>query len=67
MGLDSTDEYLIGTTEHSVLGKRWVYDGCADPVAVSAILTGDRHRRPRGRADHGGGRRSTCGSTPRAE
>jgi hypothetical protein len=37
--LDGADEHLIGTTEHSVLGNRWVYDGCADPVAVSAILT----------------------------
>ncbi|MET0525611.1 MAG: hypothetical protein ABWZ91_12475 [Nocardioides sp.] len=37
--LDGADEHLIGSTEHSVLGKRWVYDGCADPVAVSAILT----------------------------
>jgi hypothetical protein len=37
--LDGAEEHLIGTSEHSVLGKRWVYDGCADPVAVSAILT----------------------------
>ena len=37
---------LIGTTEHSVLGPRWVYDGCTDPVYVSVlmatILTGGR-------------------------
>lgn len=42
--LEGADEHLIGTTEHSVLGPRWVYDGCADPVAVAtfvtAILTG---------------------------
>ena len=37
--LEGADEHLIGTADHSVLGKRWVYDGCADPVAVSAILT----------------------------
>jgi hypothetical protein len=37
--LDGAGDHLIGTTEHSVLGHRWVYDGCADPVAVSAILT----------------------------
>ncbi len=37
--LDGADEHLIGTTDHSVLGKRWVYDGCADPVAVSTILS----------------------------
>ncbi len=33
------EEHLIGATDHSVLGPRWVYDGCADPVAVSALLT----------------------------
>ena len=35
---------LVTTMEHSVLGPRWVYDGCADPVAMralaAAILTG---------------------------
>jgi maltokinase-like protein len=36
--LDGAEEHLIGTTQHSVLGPRWVYDGCGDPVAVSAIL-----------------------------
>jgi hypothetical protein len=42
--LDGADAHLVGTTEHSVLGKRWVYDGCADPVwaetLTTAILTG---------------------------
>ncbi|MBT0774088.1 hypothetical protein KIH74_34400 [Kineosporia sp. J2-2] len=42
--LHGADEHLIGTTEHSVLGTRWVYDGCGDPVwaavAASVILTG---------------------------
>jgi hypothetical protein len=37
-------EHLVGTTEHSVLGPRWVYDACADPVHVAAlaaaVLTG---------------------------
>jgi Maltokinase N-terminal cap domain len=28
---------LIGTMQHSVLGKRWVYDGCADPVVVATV------------------------------
>ncbi|MBF4768489.1 hypothetical protein ISU10_12000 [Nocardioides agariphilus] len=37
--LEGAEEHLIGTTDHSVLGPRWVYDGCADPVAVSAILS----------------------------
>ena len=42
--LGGAETYLIGTTEHSVLGPRWVYDGCGDPVWVAtlaaAILTG---------------------------
>ncbi|SIN41796.1 CG0192-related protein [Micromonospora cremea] len=42
--LDGADDWLVGTTEHSVLGPRWVYDGCADPVYAAAlahaILTG---------------------------
>lgn len=35
--LDGHDEELIGTVEHSVLGRRWVYDGCGDPVYVAAL------------------------------
>lgn len=31
------DAWLLGTTEHSVLGKRWVYDGTADPVYAAAL------------------------------
>ena len=34
--LDSAEGHLITTMEHSVLGKRWVYDGQGDPVAVAA-------------------------------
>ena len=30
--LPSADGHLVGTMDHSVLGRRWVYDGCADPV-----------------------------------
>jgi hypothetical protein len=37
--LAGAEEYLIGTTEHSVLGTRWVYDGCADPVWAAALAT----------------------------
>jgi hypothetical protein len=37
--LEGADEHLIGTADHSVLGKRWVYDGMADPVAVQTFLT----------------------------
>jgi Maltokinase N-terminal cap domain len=44
--LDGADEWLIGTTDHSVLGRRWVYDAVADPVfvaaTVAAIRTGGR-------------------------
>lgn len=35
--LDDGDDWLIGTTEHSVLGRRWVYDACGDPVYVAAL------------------------------
>lgn len=31
------DAWLLGTTEHSVLGKRWVYDGTGDPVYLAAL------------------------------
>lgn len=44
--LAGADEHLITTTDHSVLGERWVYDGCGDPVyaatLTAAILTGER-------------------------
>ena len=29
---------LIGTTEHGVLGRRWVYDGTHDPVLVTQLV-----------------------------
>lgn len=42
--LDGADRYLISTMEHSVLGRRWVYDAVGDPVYVEmlarTILTG---------------------------
>lgn len=37
--LSGADEHLIGTTEHSVLGTRWIYDGCGDPVWASVLTT----------------------------
>lgn len=44
--LAGAEEWLIGTMDHSVLGKRWVYDACADPVYIrvlaAAILTGQK-------------------------
>jgi hypothetical protein len=42
--LAGAEAHLVGTSDHSVLGPRWVYDGCGDPVwagtLVAAILTG---------------------------
>ena len=37
--LAGADEFLAGTMDHSVLGKRWVYDGCGDPVWASTLAT----------------------------
>ncbi|WP_225094861.1 1,4-alpha-glucan branching protein [Streptomyces sp. CoH27] len=37
--LDGAEHALIGTMEHGVLGKRWVYDGCHDPVLVAELLS----------------------------
>jgi Maltokinase N-terminal cap domain len=36
--LDGAAHALVGTMEHGVLGKRWVYDGCHDPVLVAELL-----------------------------
>lgn len=42
--LPGAEDHLIGTLEHSVLGTRWVYDACADPVwattLAATVLTG---------------------------
>ena len=35
--LDGAADALIGTMQHSVLGRRWVYDACSDPVYVTAL------------------------------
>ena len=35
--LAGAEEWLIGTTEHGVLGRRWIYDGCGDPVYAAAL------------------------------
>jgi Maltokinase N-terminal cap domain len=35
--LPDRDAWLIGTCEHSVLGRRWVYDACGDPVYAVAL------------------------------
>lgn len=42
--LPGAEAFLVGTSDHSVLGMRWVYDGCGDPVwaaaVTAAVLTG---------------------------
>src|SRR5262245_44500677 len=42
--LDGRDQWLVGTADHSVLGQRWIYDACGDPVyarvLASTMLTG---------------------------
>lgn len=35
--LAGAEAALIGTLEHSVLGERWVYDGCGDPVYAATL------------------------------
>jgi hypothetical protein len=37
--LEGADRHLVGTTDHSHLGRRWVYDGCGDPVYVAVLAT----------------------------
>ena len=37
--LEGAEHALVGTMQHGVLGKRWVYDGCHDPVLVSELLS----------------------------
>jgi hypothetical protein len=42
--LDGADDALIGTSEHGVLGTRWVYDGEHDPVLrgqLAALMRGE--------------------------
>ncbi|WP_092808669.1 CG0192-related protein [Rhodococcus globerulus] len=37
--LAGAEAFLISTMDHSVLGQRWVYDACCDPVYVRALAT----------------------------
>lgn len=43
--IEGAEDSLVGTFDHSVLGKRWVYDACTDPIFAAelarTILTGD--------------------------
>jgi hypothetical protein len=36
--LAEAEDGFLGTTEHGVLGTRWVYDGMHDPVLVAQLL-----------------------------
>ena len=36
--LEGADAALIGTSEHGVLGNRWIYDGTRDPVCVDRLF-----------------------------
>ncbi|MEU8895443.1 1,4-alpha-glucan branching protein [Nocardia sp. NPDC048505] len=45
---------LIGTSEHGVLGTRWIYDGTADPVLTAqaaALLAGRTHAQAQNDSD----------------
>ncbi|MFE6409335.1 1,4-alpha-glucan branching protein [Streptomyces sp. NPDC057837] len=35
--LDGAEHALVGTMEHGVLGPRWAYDGCHDPVFLAQL------------------------------
>ncbi|MDY7527907.1 MULTISPECIES: CG0192-related protein [unclassified Cryobacterium] len=37
--LEGGDAWLIGTMEHSVLGRRWTYDATGDPTYIAALAT----------------------------
>lgn len=36
--LAAAEDGLIGTAEHGVLGRRWIYDGTGDPVLVAQLV-----------------------------
>ncbi|MFF7978800.1 1,4-alpha-glucan branching protein [Streptomyces sp. NPDC007901] len=36
--LAGAEHALVGTMEHGVLGRRWAYDGCHDPVLTAGLL-----------------------------
>lgn len=35
--LEGAEHALVGTMEHGVLGRRWAYDACHDPVAADRL------------------------------
>ncbi|MFJ6836954.1 1,4-alpha-glucan branching protein [Streptomyces sp. NPDC091209] len=51
---DAPAEALIGTSEHGVLGTRWLYDGVHDPVVTAqlgALLRGEAAAQQQSRSD----------------
>ena len=44
--LAGAESSLVGTMQHSVLGQRWVYDACADPIYVTALAASIMLGRP---------------------
>ncbi|MEU3406167.1 1,4-alpha-glucan branching protein [Streptomyces sp. NPDC006670] len=36
--LEGAEEGLVGTSEHGVLGTRWIYDGAHDPVLTERLI-----------------------------
>jgi hypothetical protein len=52
--LAGAEAALIGTSEHGVLGTRWIYDAAHDPVAVAqvwAFLRGEVEAQHQSRSD----------------
>jgi hypothetical protein len=35
--LEGAEDALVGTSEHGVLGRRWIYDGAQDPAVRAAL------------------------------
>ncbi|WP_371484027.1 1,4-alpha-glucan branching protein [Kitasatospora sp. NBC_00315] len=52
--LDDAGQALVGTSEHGVLGRRWIYDGAHDPVLVAqllALMTGEAEPQAQSESD----------------
>ncbi|MFF1342856.1 1,4-alpha-glucan branching protein [Streptomyces sp. NPDC058290] len=52
--LDGAQDALIGTSEHGVLGRRWIYDGTHDPVLVDrlyALVLGEAEAQAQSESD----------------
>jgi hypothetical protein len=52
--LTGAHDALIGTTEHGVLGTRWIYDGARDPVLLTQLgelIQGRAHAQAQSESD----------------